>query len=67
MKEYQTVVHRLTQRSRDDEVALTDLLNERSRSGWELAVMTQDGDRLVLVFARDARAEPPATATQTPP
>lgn len=57
MKEYQAVVHRLSQRSRDDEDALTDLLNERSRSGWELSSMSQDADRLVLIFARDAQAE----------
>lgn len=58
MKEYQAVVHRLTQRTRDDEDALTDLLNERSRSGWELTGMTQDQERLVFIFARDAQAEP---------
>ena len=48
MKEYQAVVHRLSQRSRDDEDALTDLLNERSRGGWEADLMTQQGDRLTL-------------------
>jgi len=58
MKEYQAVVHRLSQRSRDDEDALTDLLNERSRGGWVLSAMTQDKERLVLAFARDAQAEP---------
>lgn len=57
MREYQAVVHRLTQRARSDEDALTDLLNERSRAGWELAGMTQDESRIVLVFSRAAQAE----------
>lgn len=52
MKEYQAVVHRLSQRTRDDEDTLTDLLNERSRGGWELVAMTQNEDRLTLVFSR---------------
>ncbi|HEX6535726.1 MAG TPA: hypothetical protein VF041_14105 [Gemmatimonadaceae bacterium] len=60
MKEYQAVVLRLTRRTQEDEDALTDLLNERSRSGWEPAHMTQDGQRLTIVFQRlpggDARA-----------
>lgn len=52
MKEYQVVVHRLTRHTQDDEVVLTDLLNERSRAGWDLATMAQDGQRLTLVFQR---------------
>ena len=51
MKEYQAVVLRLTRHLRDDEDALTDLLNERSRGGWEVVQMTQDEQRLTLVFA----------------
>ena len=54
MKEYQVVIHRLSRHSRDDEVALTDLLNERIRSGWEPAMMTQDEQRLTIVFQRPA-------------
>ena len=54
MKEYQAVVLRFTRRTREDEEALTDLLNERSRSGWEPTMMTQDDDRLTVVFRRDA-------------
>ena len=54
MKEYQAVVLRLTRHAHDDEDALTDLLNERSRGGWTPTLMTQDGARLTLVFARDA-------------
>jgi hypothetical protein len=52
MKEYQAVVLRLTQRVKDDEDAITDLMNERSRGGWEPAMMTQDVQRLVIVFQR---------------
>jgi hypothetical protein len=54
MKEYQAVVLRFTRRTRDDEDALTDLLNERSRGGWQPTMMTQDGDRLTVVFEREA-------------
>lgn len=54
MKEYQAVILRLTRHQREDEDALTDLLNERSRGGWTAELMTQDGLRLTLVFARDA-------------
>ena len=59
MKEYQAVVVRLTRHLRDDEDALTDLLNERSRGGWAPAMMAQDAQRLTVVFARDAGAEQP--------
>lgn len=55
MKEYQAVILRLTRHQREDEDALTDLLNERSRGGWTPAMMTQDGQRLTLVFAREAK------------
>jgi len=54
MKEYQSVMVRLTRHARDDEDALTDLLNERSRSGWEPVMMSQDGERLTVIFARPA-------------
>lgn len=57
MKEYQAVMLRLTRHTRDDEDALTDLLNERSRGGWEPAMMTQDAVRLTIVFARPSDAE----------
>jgi len=57
MKEYQAVILRLTRHTRDDEDALTDLLNERSRGGWEPAMMTQEGTRLTLVFARSGDGE----------
>jgi hypothetical protein len=57
MKEYQAVIVRLTRHQREDEDALTDLLNERSRGGWSPAMMTQDGQRLTLVFAREAEGE----------
>jgi hypothetical protein len=54
MKEYQAVIVRFGKRVRDDEDALTDLLNERSRSGWTPALLTQDASRLTVVFAREA-------------
>ena len=57
MKEYQAVVLRLTRRTREDEDTLTDLLNERSRSGWEPALMSQDGQRLTIVFQRLSASE----------
>ena len=57
MKEYQAVILRLTRHPREDEDALTDLLNERSRGGWTPTMMTQEGQILTLVFARDAEPE----------
>ena len=54
MKEYQAVILRLSSRVRDDEDALTDLLNERSRAGWEPAMMSQDDQRITVVFQRQA-------------
>ena len=57
MKEYQAVVLRLTQRAKYDEDAITDLMNERSRGGWEPAMMTQDAQRLVIVFQRATDGE----------
>jgi hypothetical protein len=57
MKEYQAVIVRLSRHTRDDEDALTDLLNERSRGGWEPAMMSQDGERLTIVFARPGNGD----------
>ena len=57
MKEYQAVVLRMTQRTKDDEDAITDLMNERSRGGWEPAMMTHDAQRLVIVFQRATDGE----------
>ncbi len=54
MKEYQAVILRLSRRAQDDEDALTDLLNERSRGGWEPTMMAQDDSRLTIVFQREA-------------
>jgi hypothetical protein len=61
MKEYQAVMLRLTNHPRDDEDALTDLLNERSRGGWEPALLAHSSvpgatpggaDRLTVIFQR---------------
>ena len=57
MKEYQAVMVRLTRHLRDDEDALTDLLNERSRGGWRPAIMSQDEHRVTLVFERPGDGE----------
>jgi hypothetical protein len=57
MKEYQAVVVKLTNHTREDEDALTDLLNERSRAGWQPALMSQDEHRLTILFQRDALTE----------
>jgi hypothetical protein len=54
MKEYQAVVVKLTRHTRENEDTLTDLLNERSRGGWEPALISQDDERLVLIFHRSA-------------
>ena len=54
MKEYQAVIVRLTRRVREDEDAITDLLNERSRGGWQPDLITQDAERVTVVFSRRA-------------
>lgn len=55
MKEYQSVIVRLGGGSRDDEEAITDLLNERARGGWELErVERLDASKLLVVFSRPA-------------
>jgi hypothetical protein len=53
MTEYQAVILRTTRHPRDDEEALTDLLNERSRAGWRLDHLAASAERLTVVFARD--------------
>ena len=54
MKEYQAVVVKLTRHTRENEDTLTDLLNERSRGGWEPALISQDDERLVQIIHRSA-------------
>ena len=58
MREYQAVIVKLSRRAQDDETTLTDLLNERSRGGWEPVMMSQDEHRMTVFFARAADAEP---------
>lgn len=67
MKEYQSVILKLTRHVHADEEALTDLLNERIRGGWEPAMMTQDGLRLTLVFCRAATAAEESDAPEMAP
>lgn len=57
MKEYQAVILRLTRHTRDDEDALTDLLNERSRGGWDPVMLAQESSRLTIIFARPSEPE----------
>ena len=58
MNEYQAVILKLTRHVQEDEDALTDLLNERSRGGWEPAMMAQGTTRLTVVFSRRAATPP---------
>ena len=56
MKEYQAVVVKLTRHTRENEDTPTDLLNERSRGGWEPALMSQSEQQLVILFHRAVEA-----------
>jgi hypothetical protein len=58
MNEYQAVIVKLTRHMQEDEDALTDLLNERARGGWEPAMMAQGTTRLTMIFRRRAAAAP---------
>jgi len=54
MREYDVVIVRLAARTRLDEEALTDLLNERARAGWEFrSAAPLSASRLMVVFARE--------------
>jgi hypothetical protein len=55
MRQFEAVILRLTGRTRADEEALTDLLNERARAGWSFhSVNPLSATRAVVVFYRDA-------------
>lgn len=55
MRQYDVVIIRIGTRTRSNEEALADLLNERARSGWEFHSMTALGTtRAAVVFSRDA-------------
>jgi hypothetical protein len=55
MRQYDAVLVKLAGRTRPDEEALTDLLNERARVGWQLhAVTSLSSVRILVVFSRDA-------------
>jgi hypothetical protein len=58
MNEYQAVILKLTRHVQEDEDALTDLLNERSRGGWEPTMVAQGTTRLTVVFRRGAGGAP---------
>lgn len=55
MKQYQVVIAKLQGKQREDEEAVTDLLNERARAGWlyESGVPLAT-TRVMLVFGRQA-------------
>jgi len=55
MAEYQSVMLRLEGRTRKDEEAVNDLLNERDRMGWTFHSSTAfPRGKLLLVFTRDS-------------
>lgn len=54
MREYQAVIIRCQGRAKEDEETVTDLLNERSRMGWEFVRLESlDGAKLLVVFVRE--------------
>jgi hypothetical protein len=57
MKQYQVVIVRMSGKGQEDEDSLTDLLNERTRMGWDYESLTQlENDRLAVVFQRETAA-----------
>ena len=54
LKEYQAVILRRSRRAHEDEDALTDLLNERSRGGGEPVMISENEHRMTVVFSRAA-------------
>lgn len=55
MKQYQVVITKLQAKAREDEETLTDLLNERARTGWLYeSAIPLTGHRLLIVFVRQA-------------
>lgn len=55
MRQFQVVIHKLQNRSQEDEDSLTDLLNERARAGWDFHSLSPLADsRTAVVFFRDA-------------
>jgi hypothetical protein len=55
MREFQVVILRLQGKAREDEDAMTDLMNERARMGWDLhSIQPLLEQKVVVVFSRDA-------------
>ncbi len=55
MKQYQVVITKLLAKAREDEETLTDLFNERARTGWSYeAAIPLSANRLMIVFVRQA-------------
>jgi hypothetical protein len=61
--EYQAVTIKLTRRPHDDDDALTDMLNERSRAGWTPTMITQGDGRCTVIFRRTAPGDRSSLAT----
>jgi len=54
MRQYDVVIARLATRTRPDEEALTDLLNERARAGWDFdSAVAISASRIMVVFSRE--------------
>jgi hypothetical protein len=55
MKEFQVVILRLQGKAREDEDAMTDLMNERARTGWIFhSLQPLPDEKVAIVFSRDA-------------
>jgi hypothetical protein len=55
MREFQVVILRLQGKVREDEDAMTDLMNERARMGWDFhSIQPLPEQKVVVVFSRDA-------------
>ncbi len=55
MRQYQVVITKLQVKAREDEETLTDLLNERARTGWLYESATPlSTNRVLIVFVRQA-------------
>ena len=55
MREFQVVILRLQGKAREDEDAMTDLMNERARMGWDFhSIEPLPDQKVVVVFSREA-------------
>jgi hypothetical protein len=55
MNEFQVVILRLQGKAREDEDAMTDLMNERARMGWIFhSLQPLPDEKVAMVFSREA-------------